>query len=123
MNISAPAKSKSKLKRKLKLEKEENLGDSKKLKFSTENLVDVKTPTDIVPIKQVRKKAKSKLSKDIKSECVSDLEDEENEEVFDARFKNDYNFVLAKFTVRRRGGFNMDAKDKATGFRKTMMRI
>ena len=121
LRISEP-KSKLRLKRKLKLEKEQ-LNDSKKPKLSTENKVDVKTPVDTVQIKQVRKKSKSRIPIDVKCDSSSALEDDDNEEVFDARFKNDYNYVLAKFTVRGRGGFNSEANDKATGFRKKMLRI
>ena len=45
------------------------------------------------------------------------------EEEFEKRFQNDLNFVLAKFVVRRKVGFNIDKNKNLTGFRKRMQRV
>ena len=50
-------------------------------------------------------------------------EDSENEDDFDKKFHNDYNFVVAKCVVRRKIGFNIDKNSHVSGFRKKMMRV
>ena len=50
-------------------------------------------------------------------------EDSENEDDFDKKFHNDYNFVVAKCVVRRKIGFNIDKNSHVSGFRKKMVRV
>ena len=45
------------------------------------------------------------------------------EEEFEKRFQNDLNFVLAKFVVRRKVGFNIDRNKNLTGFRRRMQQV
>ena len=50
-------------------------------------------------------------------------EDSDNEEDFDKQYRNDHHFVVAKFVVRRKIGFNIDKNSNVSGFRKKMLRV
>ena len=77
--------------------------------------------------KSVESDAKQHLNKEnlkgnIRNSISEDSENE-NEDDFDKKFRNDYHFVVAKSVVRRRIGFNIDKTSNLSGFRKKMMRV
>ena len=84
----------------------------------------VKTSKSTNKTSNNRKKTNNKSISNISHD--DELEMEEiaiREEEFEKRFQNDLNFVLAKFVVRRKVGFNIDKNKNLTGFRKRMQRV
>ena len=76
-----------------------------------------------VPVVTVVSETKIPLQDEHLRDHNRNSEDSDNEDDFGKQYRNDHHFVVAKFVVRRKIGFNIDKNSNVSGFRKKMLKV